>query len=172
MPAFADVLGIVFRSVVVYISILVGLRLCGKREVGQMTPFDLVLVLLIANAVQNAMVGADTTLVGGLVAAATLLLLNFILTRLVWWNKSVRLLVEGVPTVLISDGGMIQKNIDKEKITEEVLKEALREHGVASVADVKLAVLEVDGTISVIRFDDMTTEARPHHRIRRVAQKF
>ncbi len=169
--SFPTVLNIILRVVVVYAVILLGLRLSGKREVGQMTPFDFVMLLLIANAVQNAMLGQDTSLVGGITAAGTLIGVNMIVTRLEWHSKIIRHFVEGSPTLLISEGKIIGKNLKKEKITREVLEEALREHGVASASDVKCAVLEIDGMISVIRFDEMPSELRPHHRIRYIQRK-
>ncbi|OHB20749.1 MAG: hypothetical protein A2939_00080 [Parcubacteria group bacterium RIFCSPLOWO2_01_FULL_48_18] len=171
MASLSTILDIVLRAVAVYAVMLVGLRLSGKREIGQMTPFDFVLLLLIANAVQNAMVGSDTSLVGGIIAAGTLICINMIVTRLVWRSKKIQRLVEGSPTLLISDGKTVAKNLKKEKVTKEVLEEVLREHGVASVSDVKCAMLEVDGNISVIRFDEMPSLPRPHHRIRHVFKK-
>lgn len=95
---------IVARTLIVYLALLLGMRLTGKREVGQMTPFDLVLLLLISNAVQNAMTGPDTSVSGGIVAAATLLLVNAFLTRLVWRHRRVRKLIEGSPRMLIHSG--------------------------------------------------------------------
>ncbi|MDO8600764.1 MAG: DUF421 domain-containing protein [bacterium] len=166
--SFPIILNIVLRVVIVYAVILIGLRLSGKREVGQMTLLDFVLLLLISNAVQNAMVGPDTSLVGGITAAGTLIGVNMIVAHCMWRSKKIQQLVEGSPTLLISNGKMVSKNLEKEKITNEFLKGALREHGVASVSDVKYAVLEVDGNISVICFDEMPSERRPHHRIRHI----
>ena len=167
----STLLQIALRTAIIYIVILAGLRLLGKREVGQMTPFDLVLLLLIANAVQNAMTGPDTSVTGGIVAAATLLLLNFLITRLAWRGKRVRQWVEGTPTLLIRSGKILSANLAKELITLDELEQAMREHGVARVEDVNLAVLEVDGSISVLRHDEMPTSARPHHRIRFLRRK-
>ena len=164
-------LQIALRTAIIYVVILAGLRLLGKREVGQMTPFDLVLLLLIANAVQNAMTGPDTSVTGGIVAAATLLLINFLITRLAWRQKKVRQWVEGTPTLLIRSGKVLSANLAKELITLDELEQALREHGVGTVADVNLAVLEIDGSISVLRQDEMPTAARPHHRIRFLRRK-
>lgn len=166
--SLSTILEIVVRVVIVYAVILIGLRLSGKREFGQMTPFDLVLLLLISNAVQNAMVGSDTSLIGGIIAAGTLIGVNMIVTRLAWRSKKIQHLVEGSPTLLISNGRVLPENLEKEKITKEILEEALREHGVANVADVACAVLEIDGAISVIRLDEMPSERRPHHRIRHI----
>ena len=141
---------IVFRAAVVYVALLVGLRLAGKRELGQMTSFDLVLLLIIANAVQNAMVGADTSLNGGLVAAATLLVVNWIVGWLGLRSPWVRQRVIGSPTLLVQNGQLLTDHCRSEGVLEEEVLQALREHGVDNLATVKLAVLEVDGTISVV----------------------
>jgi uncharacterized membrane protein YcaP (DUF421 family) len=152
---------------VVYAAVLLGLRLAGKREVGQMTPFDLVLLLLLSNAVQNAMVGPDNSLVGGLVAAAVLILLNVAVGRLAARSAPIRGLVKGHARLLVNRGILVQKNLDDEGITREDLMQALREHGVATIEDVRLAVLEVDGTISVLKNEDVTGDTqRPHRRFR------
>jgi uncharacterized membrane protein YcaP (DUF421 family) len=167
----STLLEIVLRAAIIYLVVLVGIRLAGKREVGQMTPFDLVLLLLIANAVQNAMTGPDTSLTGGIVAAATLLIMNAIITLLVWRQRKFRHLVEGTPTILIHSGKALTKNLDKERVTLEELQQALREHGVGDIEEVSQAVLEIDGSISVLRKDEMPSVARPHHRIRFLRRK-
>lgn len=159
-------LGIVGRTLAVYLVTLAGIRLSGKREVGQMTPFDLVVLLLLANAVQNAMTGSDTSLQGGLVAAATLLIVNSIAAQLSRRSRRVRVLIEGTPRLLVRSGRVLQQNMVAERLSVEELHQALREHGVATIADVALAVLEIDGTISVLKQDDMPTAPRPHHSVR------
>jgi uncharacterized membrane protein YcaP (DUF421 family) len=141
---------IVLRTTVVYVFILVGFRLSGKREVGQMAPFDFALILLIANAVQNAMVGPDTSLVGGLTAAFALLALNAMLGRLAANHRQVERLLRGRARVLVSRGRIDAESLAAEGLAHEDLMQALREHGVGSVEDCRLAVLETDGTISVI----------------------
>ena len=162
---------IALRAAIIYLVVLVGIRLFGKREVGQMTPFDLVLLLLIANAVQNAMTGPDTSVTGGLVAAGTLLTLNLLITNIVYRYKKARHLLEGIPTLLIHSGKIIKKNLAKEKITPEALHQALREHGIEKIEDVKLAVLEIDGSISVLTNQEMPQVAKPHHKIRFLHRK-
>jgi uncharacterized membrane protein YcaP (DUF421 family) len=158
---------VVLRTAVVYAAILLGLRLAGKREVGQMTPFDLVLLLLLSNAVQNAMVGPDSSLVGGLAAAAVLILLNVAVGRIAARSAPIRALVKGHARLLVNRGILVQRNLDDEGITREDLMQALREHGVATLEDVRLAVLEVDGTISVLKNEDVTGDTqRPHRRFR------
>ena len=164
-------LEIVLRTAIVYAVVLIGIRLAGKREVGQMTPFDLALLLLISNAVQNAMTGADTSLTGGIVAAVTLLLMNAAVMQLVWKNQKARKVIEGSPTILVRHGKMLQENLDKEKVTEESLTQAFREHGIATIADVSIAVLEIDGSISVLKNDDLPSTDRPHRHIRFLSKR-
>ena len=159
-------LEIVLRTGIIYVAVVIGLRLTGKREVGQMTPFDLVLLILIANAVQNAMTGPDNSVTGGLVAAATLLILNFLLSQVVFRNRRIRRLVEGTPTILVRDGQLILKNLQSEHIDPEEIRQALREHGVPTLEVVGLAVLEIDGSISVLRKDELPVREQPHHRFR------
>lgn len=158
------VLQILVRCTLVYVGVLVGLRLTGKREVGQMTPFDLVLILLISNAVQNAMVGPDASLSGGLLAAGALLLLNFTIGRAARkWMKLGRLL-RGHATLLVNRGIVLEPHLKQEGISIEDLMAALREHGVASLEDVRLAVLEIDGSISVLKNDNVTPSVGKAHR--------
>lgn len=155
-------LEILLRTTAVYLVLLIGLRLAGKRELGQMTVFDLVLLLLIANAVQNAMVGNDTSLAGGLWAALILLLLNVGFARLrMRWPK-LRHLVEGSPTLLVLHGKPIQAHLQSEGLDEELLETALREHGLAEMKDVEMAVLEIDGSISVIPAHTAVTHRVKH----------
>jgi uncharacterized membrane protein YcaP (DUF421 family) len=154
---------IVLRTVVVYAVLLLALRFAGKRELGQMTPFDLVVLLIIANAVQTAMVGSDTTLTGGLIAAFVLLGVNRLVDRLGLGSARARHALIGTPTLLVHDGQVVHANMVREGIAEEEVLEALREHGVDSLAHVKLAVLEVDGTISVVPMSDEHVTRTRHH---------
>jgi uncharacterized membrane protein YcaP (DUF421 family) len=148
--SLSTLFGILLRTVVVYLVILIGLRLAGKREIGQMTVFDLVVLLLISNAVQNAMVGSDTSLTGGLLAAVVLLLLNSLVARLrLKWSR-LRRWVEGSPTLLVLHGEIIAEHMRREGLDEETLLTALREHGLADLSSVEMAVLEIDGSISVV----------------------
>jgi uncharacterized membrane protein YcaP (DUF421 family) len=141
---------IIVRTTVVYLVILVGLRLAGKREIGQLTVFDLVVLLLISNAVQNAMVGQDASLTGGIIAAVVLLILNALVSLLRLRSVRLRRLVEGSPTVLILHGEVIEDHMRREGLDADTLEAALREHGVAKIGDVEMAVLETDGSISVV----------------------
>jgi uncharacterized membrane protein YcaP (DUF421 family) len=147
----AQLAAILLRTVCVYVFIMLGFRLTGKREVGQMASFDFALILLIANAVQNAMVGTDTSLLGGLVAAAALLLINWALGRMALRSRRFEKVLRGQARVLVSRGRLYEENLHAESITHQDLMQALRENGCAKVEDCRLAVMEVDGTISVVQ---------------------
>jgi uncharacterized membrane protein YcaP (DUF421 family) len=160
--AWHVLLNIALRTTMVYVVVLVGVRLSGKREVGQMTPFDLTLLLLISNSVQNAMTGPDTSLVGGVVAASTLLLLNYLIADLSGVNRRFRRLIQGQPSLLVHDGKVIESHMAKEHVSMDELARALREHGISSCHDVALAVLEVDGSISCLKYDEIKPDANTH----------
>ena len=162
----AVLLEIVLRTATIYLVILIGVRLSGKREVGQMTPFDLTLLLLLSNAVQNAMTGPDTSLWGGVTAAVTLLVMNYFVAELSGANRRFRRFVQGSPTLLIHNGQLVAANLAREHVTQDEVERALREHGIASVKDVSLAVLEVDGSISALKYDDIAAGHQPHPRLR------
>ncbi len=164
-------LDVAIRTSVVYLALLIGIRLTGTRQLGQMSTFDLVLLLIIANAVQNAMVGPDTSLAGGLVAAGVLLVWHAVIQRVRLRSRQVNRLLAGEGIMLIHRGQVLVAHCRRAGITEDDLLQALREHGVASVHDVRLAVLEPDGSISVIRNDDMKPGDRPHHRIRALSRQ-
>jgi uncharacterized membrane protein YcaP (DUF421 family) len=151
---------IVLRTLIVYAAILLGLRLAGKREIGQMAPFDLVVILLIANAVQNAMVGPDTSLTGGLIAAAVLIVVNYGVAQARERVPLFRRAVEGTPTLLIHDGKFLRANLRNENLEEDEVMMSLREHGVSDVAEVKMAVLETDGSISIVPIDAKTVRTK------------
>ncbi len=157
---------IFIRTASIYLVILIGVRLSGKREVGQMTPFDLTLLLLLSNAVQNAMTGPDTSLWGGVVAAGTLLLMNYLVAELSGANRRFRRFVQGSPTLLIHNGQLLPAHLAREHLTVDEVERALREHGIGSVKDVSLAVLEVDGSISALKYDDIVPGHQPHPRLR------
>jgi len=162
-PAAASVLlNIALRTAVVYALVLIGVRLSGKREVGQMTPFDLTLLLLLSNSVQNAMTGPDNSLLGGVVAASTLLLLNYLLADLSGANRRFRKFIQGQPSLLIHDGQIIEAHMAKEHVSMDELHRALREHGIPDYHQVALGVLEVDGSISLLKYDDINPNANTH----------
>jgi uncharacterized membrane protein YcaP (DUF421 family) len=171
-PAGGHVLvQIALRTTVIYLVVLIGVRLSGKREVGQMTPFDLTLLLLISNSVQNAMTGPDTSLFGGVAAACTLLLLNYLVANLSGANRRLRRVIQGQPSLLVHDGQVIESHMAKEHVSVDELHRALREHGISSCHDVALAVLEVDGSISCLKYDEIKPDANTHLARRRFIQK-
>jgi uncharacterized membrane protein YcaP (DUF421 family) len=144
---------IIARTLIIYGALLVGLRVAGKRELGQMTAFDVVVLLLISEAVQNAIIGGDLSVTGGLIAAGTLIGANYSIAkareRLPWLRE----FIEGSPTELVRDGKLLRENMRKENLEPEELMMEIREHGLADVKDVRLAVLENDGSISVVPAD-------------------
>ncbi len=166
LTSWTVLLDVALRTTVIYLALLVGLRLTGKRQLGQLSVFDLVLLLVIANAVQNAMVGSDTSVAGGLVAAGVLIFWNRVIDWVRRRNRRVAKLLGGAPTLLILEGHVRADALAHEGLTEGDLLQALREHGVATPADVRIAVLETDGMISVIQNSDVKPGTRPHHRIR------
>jgi uncharacterized membrane protein YcaP (DUF421 family) len=163
LPPQLHTLGEIFlRTSVVYLVVLIGVRLSGKREVGQMTPFDLTLLLLISNSVQNAMTGSDSSLLGGVVAAITLLAMNYFVAELSGANRRFRKVVEGEPSLLVHDGEVILSHMAKEHVSLDQLQRAMREHGINTYHDVALGVLEVDGSISLLKYDDLNPTAHSH----------
>lgn len=144
----------VVRVVAVYVVVLLLLRVTGRRQLGQLTPFDLLTLLLLANVVQNAMIGPDNSLLGGLLGATLLLAMN----RLVSRSAPLRASLEGHPVVLVYRGQLVHEQLAREGVSEEELAEAVREHGLDDLDAVDMAVLEMDGSISIIakgsaRFD-------------------
>jgi len=164
-------LQIVLRTAVIYLLVLIGVRLSGKREVGQMTPFDLTLLLLLSNSVQNAMTGPDTSLLGGVIAASTLLALNYGVAGVSGSNRRLRRLIEGQPTLLVHDSKIIDAHMARERVSMDELHRALREHGINSCDQVALAVLEVDGSISCLKYEEIKPDAHTHIVHRRFMQK-
>ena len=141
------------RTAIVYLFLVVILRIAGRREVGQMSILDLVVILIIANGVQNAMIGENTTLAGGLISATTLVILDRLLNTVIHRNATLGRILEGEPVLLISGGRILPSALGRASIDRTELDAALRAHGVATVHDVSLAVLETDGSISVIPRD-------------------
>jgi uncharacterized membrane protein YcaP (DUF421 family) len=144
---------IALSSIAVYLFIIIAIRLFGKKEISQLSVIDLVFILLISNAVQNAMVGSDSTLAGGLVAAGSLFVINYLFKLVLYKIPRLGRLIQGDPMILIYKGKIIHKNMAKAKFTLDELKETVREHGIALVEDVDLAILETDGNISIISND-------------------
>jgi len=141
----------VLRSTCVYAFLLIVLRLTGKRQVGQLAPFDLVLLLLLSNAVQDSVNGGDNSLVGGMISALTLVTLNFAVAWATHRSKRLEALVEGRPQVLIHNGRLYAPVLAEAQLTHHELEAALRRAGCLTVEDVQLAVLENNGAISVVQ---------------------
>lgn len=162
-----EIFDIAARSVIIYLFIILGIRIFGKREISQLSVIDLVFILLISNSVQNAMVGQNTSLVAGIMAAASLFTINRFLGMLVHRSKSIESFLEGVPIMLIYKGQIIKKHIQQADISETELMAAVREHGVENILNVDLAILEIDGNISVLsnNFHNRTTKKRKGHRV-------
>jgi uncharacterized membrane protein YcaP (DUF421 family) len=138
----------VLRPIIVYVFLIVGLRLSGKRELAQLNPFDFVVLLTLSNTVQNAIVGNDTSITGGCLGAAVLLLVNFLVVRFLFSHQKAELLLEGRPDVLIHRGTLIQKSLKRELITEAELENAARRQGFGSLEEVQEATIGPDGDIS------------------------
>lgn len=172
LPVSGHVLiNIALRTTVIYLLVLAGVRLSGKREVGQMTPFDLTLLLLLSNSVQNAMTGPDTSLLGGAVAATVLLVLNYLIANLSGANRRFRKFIQGEPSMLIHDGQVIEAHMAKEHVSMDELERAMREHGISDYHQVAIGVLEVDGSMSFLRYDDINPTAHSHLVRRKGIQK-
>ena len=141
---------LIVRSMVVYVFLLVLLRITGKRQVGQLAPFDLVLLLVLSNAVQNSMNAGDNSLVGGLISASTLVLLNFAVSMATYRSKRLESLIEGRPQILVHNGKLFEDVVAKNHLTHHELNAALRQAGCSSFEDVHTAILENSGTITVV----------------------
>jgi uncharacterized membrane protein YcaP (DUF421 family) len=149
---------LVVRAVIVYVFLGIALRIAGRRELAQMTAFDLVLLLILANAVQNSINAGDNSLGGGLISAATLLAINFAVGEAAYRWRWFERVVQGRPLTLVRDGKLVMRNLRRERITVEELRSALRKQNVDGVSRCKQAVLESDGTLTAVR-DDVTQHA-------------
>ena len=161
---------LIVRSVAIYVAMVVALRVFGKREIGQFTLFDLVLVLLVANAVQPAMTGPDSSLAGGLLIILTLVLTNRALAEARRRLPFLRPILESTPTTIARDGAWLPDAVAHEELDAEDLESSLREHGIGSVGEVSLAVLEPDGSISVVPRDRHALNSR-HRKVRIITHR-
>jgi uncharacterized membrane protein YcaP (DUF421 family) len=141
---------LIVRSLLVYAALIVLLRVSGKRQVGQLAPFDLVLLLVLSNAVQNSMNGGDNSLVGGLISAVTLVGANYIVGKATFNSKRLEAIIEGRPQIIVHNGKVFEDVMAKAQLTHHELQAALRQAGCACVEDVQSAVLENNGSISVL----------------------
>jgi uncharacterized membrane protein YcaP (DUF421 family) len=153
---------IALKSIAVYVFIIVAIRVFGKKEFAQLSIIDLVFILLISNSVQNAMVGADTSLEGGLVAAFSLFLMNYVFKKISLVSKGFSKAIEGEPIMLIYQGEVKLDGLEKAQISIDQLKAVVREHGIENVELVNLAMFEVDGNISVLSDNFKKSTQRKH----------
>jgi len=140
----------VIRAAVVYVFLLIALRLLGNRPMAQMNKFDVILLMVLANAVQNAMNAGDNSVIAGILLAVTLMALNHLLHRLAFRSKGIERALEGSPKVLIHNGQVVRAVADGASLTDEDIRAELRKSGVTDAAAVRWAILEADGHISVI----------------------
>lgn len=152
----------ILRSLIVYFFLLIMFRLLGKRQVGQMTPFDLIVLLILSNVLQNAMIGPDNSVTGGLIGAATVLAANWIVGRIAFGSSRMERAIEGVPTVLVHRGALVEQNLRRETISREELLSNLRSQGVFSLKEVRVAVLEPSGKLSVLKEDTPRAAEAPN----------
>ena len=150
----------IIRPIIVYFCLLVLIRFGGKRELGSMTAFDIIVLLVLGNAVQNAIIGEDYSLMGGLIDAVVLMICNYVMVRLSYRFNKIQRLVEGTPTLLVRDGKPVIRHLAKEAITENELHSKLCQQGFENIADVRLAILETDGTMTVERYPSSSEDNR------------
>ncbi len=162
-PTWHGVGVIALKTLVIYVFLVGGLRLLGKRELGQMSLYDLVLIIILGNAVQNAMINNDNTLGGGIVAGTVLLLANRVLNMLIVRSARTERLLVGEPVLIVSDGVPLPA-MERQRITRDQLDAALREHGYDSLDGIHSVILEVDGTMSVIPRQATVMRTRRHYR--------
>ena len=147
LPVFEKIL----RPVVVYLALVVLLRIFGKRELAQLNPFDLVVLLSLSNTVQNAIIGNDNSVTGGLIGAFTLLATNYLVVRFLFRHRRLDQIVEGKSTTLIDGGKVVKKNLAKELLTHSELLTVLHRQGFSVVDEIEQCVLEPSGTFAVKR---------------------
>jgi len=157
-------LDIGFRCLIVYLFMMIGLRVFGKNQLSQLNAGDVILLLLISNAVQNAMVGPNTSLDGGIFAATVLFLANYLVKKVMFQNEKVKIFIESESIILVRDGVLMEAEMKKSEISTDEINEAIREHGIEKIEDVKLLILEVDGNISVISTDKNNQTHYSKHR--------
>jgi uncharacterized membrane protein YcaP (DUF421 family) len=157
------------RPIIVYVFLIIGLRLAGKRELAQLNPFDLVVLLTLSNTVQNAIIGEDNSVTGGLIGAATLLLLNYLVVKFLYGHQELDSLIEGGADVLIQNGVINMDRLRKELITRNELESAAHRQGFASLDEIDRAILEPGGSIcffakkptpEIARHDEIMQELR------------
>lgn len=167
-PDLRGALLIAGKTTIIYFFLVAGLRLLGKRELGQMNIYDLVLIIVLANAVQNSMVGNDNSLIGGIVAAVTLLIWNRLFTLVLARSPKLERVMVGEPSLILNDGQLIEDRMRREGVTREQVMAALREHGLDQLDQAHMCVLEVDGSISVVPKEATVHKTRRHFKALRI----
>jgi len=150
----------ILRPIIVYIFLIVGLRLSGKRELAQLNPFDLIVLLTLSNTVQNAIIGNDNSVTGGIIGAASLLAINYLVVRFLYDHRKIDQLVEGRADVLVEDGKIHEQKLKRELITKEELAAAARKQGFDTLSDVRQCILEPGGTLTFIAKKPDTEDMR------------
>lgn len=158
----------IIRPIIIYAALIVGLRLAGKRELAQLNPFDLVVLLTLSNTVQNAIIGDDNSITGGIIGAATLLVINYVVVRFVYRNNKIEKLVEGDEDVLIENGVVNQKVLDRDIISLSELEIAAHRQGFGSLSEVERAVMEPNGGISFMAHRPEPEVARQQELLSRI----
>jgi uncharacterized membrane protein YcaP (DUF421 family) len=158
----------ILRPIIVYICLIIGLRLSGKRELAQLNPFDLIVLLTLSNTVQNAIIGDDNSVTGGIIGAASLLAINYLVVRFLYDHRKLDQVVEGSPDILIENGKVHEQRLKKELITKEELAAAARKQGFDSLSEVQQCVLEPGGTLSFTARKPATEDIRHQE----ILQKF
>ena len=164
LPIFEKML----RPVIVYLFLVVGLRLAGKRELAQLNPFDLVVLLSLSNTVQNAIIGEDNSVTGGIIGATTLLAVNYFVVRFVFKHRRLDQMIEGTPTVLIENGRLLKDALSKELLTETELQTVAHRQGFASLDEIESCTIEPGGTFYIKGKTPDKEEQRHQHLIRRM----
>jgi len=150
----------ILRPIIVYIFLIVGLRLSGKRELAQLNPFDLIVLLTLSNTVQNAIIGDDNSVTGGIIGAASLLAINYLVVRFLYDHRKIEQIVEGSSDILVEDGKVYQHKLKKELITREELAAAARKQGFETLSEVRQCILEPGGTLTFIAKKPDTEDIR------------
>jgi uncharacterized membrane protein YcaP (DUF421 family) len=160
----------ILRPAVVYLAMVVLLRIFGKRELAQLNPFDLVVLLSLSNTVQNAIIGNDNSLTGGLIGAVALLVMNYLVVRFLFRHRRLDELIEGTPTVLIDQGEVVTKNLAKELLSRSELSTVLHRQGFSGLEEVEQCVLEPSGTFAIKRKDPPISDLQHAELLRRLTE--
>jgi uncharacterized membrane protein YcaP (DUF421 family) len=160
----------IFRTIIVYFALMLGLRLAGKRELAQLNPFDLIVLLMLSNTVQNAIIGDDSTVTGGIIGAATLIVVNYLIVRVIYTSPELQKIFGGEPEVLVRHGQVRKHKLEQELITPEELEAAAHRQGIASLKQVEKCILEPTGTISFIERTPTSDDERHLELVKRLEE--